>query len=82
MHTIPAVDGPVGEEYTDLDKALSDLPLYKAVCLNDFCPDDRYRWKVRLSHLSLPYAIKEYGYAYGNQLGTISFAWKSSEPEN
>ena len=46
MSTIPAVDGPVGEEYTHLDKALSDLPLYKAVCLNDLCPDDRYRWKV------------------------------------
>ena len=82
MRTIPAVVGPVGEEYIDLDKALSDLPLYKAVCLNYFCPDDRYRWKVWLSHLSLPYPIKEYWYVYGNQLGTVSFAWKISETEN
>lgn len=50
-HTIPAVDGLVGEEYIDLDKALSDLSLYKAVCLNDFCPDDRHRWKVYIAVL-------------------------------
>ena len=82
MRTITAVDGPVGEAYVELDKALSDLPLYKPVCLNDFCPDDCYQRKTWLTHLSLPYPIKEYRYAYGNQLGTVSFAWKISEPEN
>ena len=81
MRTVSAVDGPIEEAYTELNKSLMELPLYKSVCLNDFCPDNSYHRKVWLSNLRLSYRIKEYRYPYGNQLGTVSFVWKV-EPED
>ena len=82
LRTFPPRSEGVQEQYSELNEALSSLPLYKAICLNDFAPGDSYQKKVWLSHLALPYPIKEYRYAYGNQLGTVSFVWKITEPED
>ena len=82
VHTILPVIGPVSQEYYELDKALSDQPLYHPLCLNDFTPLDNYSRKLWLTQLALPYPVKEYRYAYGNQLGVISFLWRFSDPEN
>ena len=35
-----------------------------------------------LSNLVLPYTLREYRYAYGNQVGTVSFVWKVTETED
>ena len=76
VHTILPVIGPVSQEYYELDKALSDQPLYHPLCLNDFTPLDNYSRKLWLTQLALPYPVKEYRYVYGNQLGVISFLWR------
>ena len=76
------MNGPVHEQYSDLCTALSNLPLYSPLCVNDFAPVDRYLRKVWLSHLALPYPVKEYRYAYGNQLGVVSFLWRVGNPED
>ena len=82
MHTILPVIGPVSQEYYELDKALSDQPLYHSLCLNDFTPLDNYSRRLWLTQLALPYPVKEYRYAYGNQLGVFSFLWRISDPED
>ena len=82
VRTIVTMNGPVHEQYSDLCTALSNLPLYSPLCVNDFAPVDRYLRKVWLSHLALPYPVKEYRYAYGNQLGVVSFLWRVGNPED
>ena len=82
VRTILPVSGPVLQEYFELDKALSDHPLYHPLCLNDFFPLDHYSRKSWLTKLTLPYPVKEYRYAHGNQLGVVSFIWRISDPED
>ena len=82
MRTIPAVDGMVVEAYVELDRAFSDLP-----CTDQFVSMTAVQMTVTIGGLGSLTSVcltpfKEYRYAYGNQLGTVSFAWKISEPEN
>ena len=60
-----------------LKAKLLELPLYEPLFLNDMAPIDRYQRRKWLAELAFPSPscciIK---YSYGNNLGTLVYAWK------
>lgn len=78
MKIIPGSSEPVKSEYSDLLKALDDLPDYQPVFLNDYGPEDRFDRRKWLNDLQLSFIIMLYRYPHGNNLGTMNFAWKVS----
>ena len=75
MYPLPVTSGG-SNDYKQLDEVLSSKPEYFPVCLNDFAPSDRYTRRHWLDKLGLPYKVMLMQYPYGNNLGTLSFAWK------
>ena len=49
--------------------------------MNDIAPSDRLEWRKWLASLSVPFTIKLYKFAYGNNLGTLVYAWRIPEDE-
>ena len=63
-------------QYYDLEQKLMDLPLYQPLFLNGIASLyhlERGQW---LSRTSLPFPIMLYKYAYGNNVGTLVYAWR------
>ena len=75
----PYSSGLVPSEYVDLEEKLRLSSLYEPVLVNEFAPQDRIQRRSWLAKLSLPYRICLYWYAYCNNLGTLTYAWKIPE---
>ena len=76
LTTLPVCSGLVHSDYADLEKNLRSLAFCKPVFLNDYSPADRFKRRSWLASLALPYPTCLYRYAYGNNLGTLSYTWK------
>ena len=63
-------------EYAKLFEAIDKSPDYFPVFINDFAPEDRFIRRKWINMLQLPVKIFLYRYPHGNNLGTLSFAWK------
>lgn len=46
------------------------------VFLNDFAPAKARSWYIYLHEISLPFKIEVYTYHYGNNLGSLWYAWQ------
>ena len=68
-------------QYCDLEPKLMDLPLYQPLFLNGIAPVDRLECRQWLSEISLPFPIMLYKCAYGNNVGTLVYAWRIPENE-
>ena len=66
----------------ELEQKLSSLPLYQPLFLNDIAPADRFDRRKWLSGLFFPFATMIYKYAYENNLGTLTYAWRIPEGES
>ena len=77
--TLPVTSGPVLSEYDVLEEKLRLLPLYEPIFVNEYAPEDRYSRRNWLAKLALPYPTCMYRYAYGNNLGTLTYIWKILE---
>lgn len=58
MKIIPGSSEPVKSEYSDLLKALDDLPDYQPVFLNDYGPEDRFDRRKWFNDLQLSCCIR------------------------
>lgn len=65
-----------GSQYIELEAKLLNSPFYEPLFLNDSAPVDRYQRRKWVSELSFPFPIMLYKYAYGNNLGTLLYAWR------
>ena len=68
-------------EYHDLGEKLSNLPLYEPFYLNEIAPVERYQRRKWLAEISVPFPVMLYKYAYGNNIGTLVYAWRIPEDE-
>ena len=68
--------GNAMSHYQELEAELLKLPLYEPLFLNDIAPVDRYQRRKWFSEVTLPFPIMLYKYAYGNNLGTLVYAWR------
>ena len=73
LATLPVASGPVPADYVELNEALESLPHYEPLFVNEFAPEDRYKPQSWLAKLALPYSTCIYRYAYGNNLGKLSY---------
>ena len=55
--------------------------MYQPVFLNQVAPCDRLEMRKWLSGIQLPFSIMIYKYAYGNHLGTLTYAWRIPEDQ-
>ena len=76
LTNLPICSGLTHSDYADLEEKLHFLDIYKPVFLNDFSPADRFKHRKWMANLALPYPACIYRYAYGNNLGTLSYIWK------
>lgn len=76
---IPCSSGLVPSEYVDLEEKLRLSRQYEPVLVNEFAPQDRIQRRAWLAKLSMPYPLCLYRYAYGNNLGTLTYVWKIPE---
>lgn len=74
--TLPGTEEPVSLEYSELQQKLESLPLYKPLYVNDMAPTDRFERRKWVSNLKVSFPIMLYKYAYGNNLGTLLYAWR------
>ena len=74
--TLPGTEEPVSLEYSELQQKLESLPLYKPLYVNDMAPTDRFERRKWVSNLKVSFPIILYKYAYGNNLGTLLYAWR------
>ena len=58
-----------------------NLPLYQPLFLNDIAPVNCLECRRWLSGISLPFPVMLYKYAYGNNIGTLVYAWRIPENE-
>ena len=77
--TLPVTSGPVLSEYGVLEEKLRLLPMYEPIFVNEYAPEDRYSRRNWFAKLALPYPTCMYRYAYGNNLGTLTYIWKIPE---
>ena len=68
-------------EYHDLGEKLSNLPLYEPFYLNEITPVEWYQRRKWLTDISIPFPVMLYKYAYGNNIGTLVYAWRIPEDE-
>lgn len=78
---LPKEGGTTKSQYHELEQSLLKLPLYQPLYLNDLAPADRFERRRWLSALCLPFKIMLYRFAYGNNLGTLVYAWRIPEDE-
>ena len=64
-------------EYSDGPNRLLILPVYQPLCLDNLAPNDQYECEKWFAALSLPFSAMLYRYAYGSNLGTLSYLWRS-----
>ena len=57
------------------------MPYYQPLYVNDIAPSDRLERRKWLASMSLPFSIMLYKFAYGNNLGTLVYAWRIPEDE-
>ena len=71
-------------QYHEVKQSLLGLPLYQPLYLNDLAPADQLERTCRkwLSSLPLPFSIMLYKFAYGNNLGTLTYVWRIPEDES
>ena len=74
--TLPGNSSATGAEYSELEQSMLTLSLYQPLCVNDFAPAERYQRRQWLAKLQLPFLVMLYQYAYGNHLGTVTYAWR------
>ena len=72
----PRGTGSSSSEYVDVQQMLLNLHLYQPLFLNDLAPIDQFERRKWLAALSLPFSVMLYRYAYGNNLGTLSYLWR------
>ena len=68
-------------QYLDLERCLLDMPYYQPLYVNDIAPSDRLERRKWLASMSLPFTIMLYKFAYGNNRGTLVYAWRIPEDE-
>ena len=68
-------------QYCNLEQKFMDLPLYQPPFMNDMAPVDHLERRRWLTGISLPFPIMFYKYAYGNNVGTLVYAWRIPENE-
>ena len=72
----PMTNGPTSSQYSEIEQRLLNLPVYKPICVSELAPTDRYVRRKWISSLSLSIPIMLYRYPYGNNLGTLIYAWR------
>lgn len=66
-------------DYVELDEKLQLLKLYEPLFINDFMPLDQYMKRKWVKNIAFSYPVCMYCYAYGNNLGTLTYLWKIPE---
>ena len=82
-YTCPACPkgGPTSSKYLNLEQQLAGVEVHHAVFFNDIAPSDRLERRKWLEGIQLPFTIMIYRYAYGNHLGTLTYAWRIPEDQ-
>ena len=65
--------------YSVVQASLLKHPMYSPIFLNDFAPDDRHQRKNWVAGLKLEFPAMLYRSVHGNNLGTLTFVWKTTE---
>ena len=65
--------------YSAVQASLKKHPMYSPIFLNDFAPDDRHQCKNWVAGLKLEFPAMLYCFMHGNNLGTLTFVWKTTE---
>ena len=79
--TLPGTGGPTSSIYLNLEQKLASEEVYHPVFVNEMAPFDRLERQKGLANVQLPFTIMLYRYAYGNHLGTLTYAWRISEDQ-
>ncbi len=69
----------IQERYCSLRIALTEAEVNEPVFVNDFSPSLPSKRHMYLKQLSLPFATHVYQYPYGNNLGTLTYIWRTSD---
>ena len=76
LHSFPASEA-VQEACLQLQKLLDSKQPYATVFVNALAPADRYKRRHWFSKIQLNCPTMMYRYSHGNNLGTLSFVWKT-----
>ena len=67
------------EAYLQLESLLDDKQPYEPLFVTVLAPPDRYKRRHWFANIQLRCPIMMYRYAHGNNLGTLSFVWKTTD---
>ena len=81
LFTLSPTGASSSSQYLDLERSLLNMPYYQPFYVNDIAPSDRLERRKWLASLSVPFTIMLYKFAYGNNLGTLVYAWRIPEDE-
>lgn len=63
--------------YKSLEERMTQQQVYEEpIFLNDFAPPNPRLKYTYIHELSLPFRIEVYSYHFGNNLGSLFYAWK------
>ena len=79
--TLPGNGSLASPVYISLEQQLSKMEMYQPLFVNDIAPHDRLHRRRWLSGIQLPFSVMIYKYAYGNNLGTLTYASRIPEDE-
>ena len=65
--------------YSQVQESLENKPMYCPIFLNELAPEDRHQRKNWIAGLKLEFPAMMYRFMHGNNLGTLTFVWKTSE---
>lgn len=68
---------PTKSDYAEVEATLRTLDMYEPVLVNEFAPEYRFRRRHWIEKMALQFPVMLYRVAYGSNLGTSFFLWKS-----
>ena len=65
--------------YSQVQESLENKLMHCLIFLNELAPEDRHQRKNWIAGLKLEFPAMMYRFMHGNNLGTLTFVWKTSE---
>lgn len=76
LTSVPVVK-QCNSQYSCVQSALAEKPMYCPIFLNELAPEDRHQRKNWVAGLQLEFPTMMYHFMHGNNLGTLQFLWNT-----